>query len=131
MKFSSMVLGAIFLSIPFSQSSFAISNNDQCGDVLKGGYKATSLYSTRFDYRRLLDTRISNMTFQEAKSDTSLTGSMPIGDVILGAGFTEDTFNSYKSHLVTKKYCKHGQNAWTEKLDYICFSQISSRTQPY
>lgn len=99
MKFSSMVLGAIFLSIPFSQSSFAISNNDQCGDVLKGGYKATSLYSTRFDYRRLLDTRISNMTFQEAKSDTSLTGSMPIGDVILGAGFTEDTFNSYKSHL--------------------------------
>jgi hypothetical protein len=76
---------------------------DECKDVIKDGTKALSLYKTRFEYRRLLESKLLTMTFQEAKSNTSLTGDIPIGDVLLGVGFDENTFNSYKSSLQSEK----------------------------
>jgi hypothetical protein len=77
----------------------ATAQSDQCKDVLKDGTRAVSLYSSRFEYRRLLESRLLTMTYQEAKSDTSLTGNIPIGDIILGAGFDQKTFDTYKSYL--------------------------------
>jgi hypothetical protein len=90
-QFASFVIHAL--------EGFLLMANSQCSDVLKDGTRAVSLYSSRFEYRRLLDSRLVNMTFQEAKSDTSLTGTIPIGDIVLGIGFDQKTFDSYKNYL--------------------------------
>ena len=71
----------------------------ECSDVLRDGTRAISLYSSRFEYRRLLESRLVNMTYREAKTDTSLTGTIPIGDIILGRGFDQKSFDSYKNYL--------------------------------
>jgi len=88
------------LLLVFAQSAFA--GADACKDILVDGTRALSLYHTRDEYRRLLDTTLINMTYSQAKSDTSLTGTIPIGDIVLGVGFSENSFNSYKSYLQTQ-----------------------------
>lgn len=87
-------------------SQFVFAASDECKDILTDGTRALSLYSSRYEYRRLLESRLLSMTYQEAKSDTSITGSIPIGDIILGVGFDEKTFNSYKNHLQTETISK-------------------------
>lgn len=77
----------------------ALADKSECSDVLRDGTKAQSLYSSNSEYRRLLETKLVNMTYQQSKTDTSLTGNIPIGDVILGVGFSEKSFNDYRSYL--------------------------------
>jgi hypothetical protein len=89
---------AIFTSA-MALGSLAHADKSECSDVLKDGAKATQLYHENNEYRRLLETKLSTMTFQQAKSDTSLTGNIPIGDLLIGVGFSEQSFNEYKSFL--------------------------------
>ncbi|MDQ0124246.1 hypothetical protein J2W17_003194 [Pseudomonas lini] len=77
----------------------AFAQSSECGDVLKDGTKAVQLFHENNEYRRLLETKLVSMTFQQAKTDTSITGNIPIGDVVLGAGFTEKSFDDYQSYL--------------------------------
>ena len=79
--------------------SFAHAEADLCRDILKDGTRASSLYHTNYQYRRLLESKLLTMSYQQAKSDTSITGSIPIGDIVLGAGFDETSFNSFRSYL--------------------------------
>jgi hypothetical protein len=80
-------------------ASVARADKSVCSDVLVDGTKANTLYRENSEYRRLLETKLVNMTFQQVKTDTSLTGNIPIGDIVLGAGYNEKTFEDYKSYL--------------------------------
>ena len=78
---------------------FDLASAAECGEVLVEGTKSLRLYHENTEYRRLLETRLSQMTFDEAKRDTSITGSIPIGDVLLGAGFTQASFEQHRSYF--------------------------------
>lgn len=77
----------------------ALAQKSECSDVLKDGTLARSFYSERTEYRRLLEYKLLQLTYEQAKKDTSLTGNIPIGDIVLGVGFTEQSFQSFKQHL--------------------------------
>lgn len=99
LKIGFKIVRGLFLPLALSVAGSAIAGKDECKDVLKDGTRAASLYSSRFEYRRLLESHLVNMTYEQAKTDTSLTGSIPIGDIILGAGFDRQTFHEYKNYL--------------------------------
>jgi hypothetical protein len=80
-------------------SSAAFSQTSECTDVLKNGTKALQLFHENNAYRRLLDTKLVSMDYQHAKTDTSITGNMPIGDIVLGVGFSEKSFKEYQSYV--------------------------------
>ncbi|MDP9657749.1 UNVERIFIED_ORG: hypothetical protein J2W87_005707 [Pseudomonas putida] len=77
----------------------AFAQASECTDVLKDGTKAVRLFHENNAYRRLLDTKVVSMSYQQAKTDTSITGNIPIGDIVLGAGFSEKSFQEYQSYI--------------------------------
>lgn len=90
--------------LAFSQSVMA--GKDECKDILKDGTRAISLYQSRYEYRRLLETKLVTMTYQESKKDTSITGNIPIGDIVLGVGYDESSFNSFKNYMKNESLLK-------------------------
>jgi hypothetical protein len=101
-KITSLMLMSVFAILVITDTAYA--NKSECSDVLRDGTKATSLYHEKSSYRRVLDYKLSTMTYHQAKTDRSLTGNIPIGDVILGAGFTEKTFDDYKHSLSLQQF---------------------------
>lgn len=95
-SFLQLIVSVLFT---FGFSPEAVADKSQCSDVLRDGTKALKLFNESSAYRRLLETKLINMTSQQARADTSFTGNIPIGDVILGVGFTDKSFDDYKSYL--------------------------------
>lgn len=86
-----------FLCCLFPGAAYA--QKSQCSDVLKDGTKAVRLFQENDTYRRLLETKLMNSSARQSRSDTSLTGNIPVGDIVLGAGFTDKSYDDYKSYL--------------------------------
>lgn len=88
-------LALALIALSFAGTAFA--QKDRCADVLSNGTFATQIYKSDTNYQRLVDTHLATMTYQEAKSDRKITGNIPIGDIVLGVGFNESKFDSFKA----------------------------------
>lgn len=82
----------------FSDLIFAASDS-QCSDVLIDGTKAKQYYQDNFRYKRLVLTRFKSATYEQAKTDKSITGNLSIGEFLLGSNFTEQQFTEFKNNI--------------------------------
>jgi hypothetical protein len=86
-----------FALISLAMASSAFAQKDRCADVLSEGAFAKTLYQSNTTYRRMLDYYLSTLTYDQAKTDRKLTGNIPIGEAVLGAGFTENRLATHKA----------------------------------
>ncbi|MDP3626976.1 MAG: hypothetical protein Q8S12_10280 [Hydrogenophaga sp.] len=74
--------------------SFARADASQCSDALVQGTKAESAYRESYAFRQLVDLRFSQVGYERSKSDRSLTGTIPIGNLVIGGSYDEAQYRA-------------------------------------
>lgn len=96
MKISQIAAAAFALA--WSGSAFA-QGQDRCADVLSGGTMSRLEVQESDYYHMYLWSELSRMDYRTASTQRAAGGAIPIGEVVLGANFTEDDLESFRRNF--------------------------------
>ena len=72
---------------------------DQCNDVLKDGPYAHERYKDDSHFNQIVWSRFLKSTYQSAKTDRAGGFGIPVGEIVLGANFSEQQYNAKKAQI--------------------------------
>lgn len=90
---------AVFASLVALGASGAVSAQDQCKDVLKDGPYAYDQYRDDSYFNQIIWSRFMKSTYTSAKTDRSGGFGVPVGEIVLGANFTEGQYKAKKEQI--------------------------------
>lgn len=89
---------AAFVAISTPTAAFA--DQSQCSDVLMEGTRSRQLYRDKVLYRQLADLHFAYVGYEQSKKDTSLSGNVPIGKIVIGGEYNENQYNAKRERIL-------------------------------
>lgn len=73
--------------------------SQKCSDILSGGtMQRTEVHSNNY-FRQVIEARFASLSYQEARSKREFGLDVPVGELVLGTSFSEDTFNRKRDEI--------------------------------
>lgn len=89
----------LLITIALSFAAAARSSADQCSDILANGTFGSSKIKDNSYLQQIIWSRFLNSTFQSSKTDKAGGANIPIGEVVLGANYSEEQYNAKKQQI--------------------------------
>lgn len=90
------VVAALGLSIAMTTPAFA---QDQCNDVLRDGVFNYNTYRDDSYFNQIVWSRFLRTNFESSKTDRGGGFGVPIGEIVLGANYTEEQYNKKREQI--------------------------------
>lgn len=75
------------------------SAQDQCSDILRDGTLQKINWREKSYFNELVYARFASLSYEEAKTDRTLTGSVPIADFVLGGSHSDQSFRQKRQDI--------------------------------
>lgn len=92
------VLGACISAPGFAQST------SECSDILKFGTFSSSVINDNAYYQQIVYSRFLSVSYEQSKTDTSLGGTIPIGEIVFGGEYTKDQFAQKQNQIKSTNF---------------------------
>lgn len=94
---------AALSAAPFFFSSEAAAQ-DRCTDVLMNGTMQNSRFQQSDYFKQIIWSRFLKSTYQSSKTDRSGGLTVPIGEIVLGADYSEEQYNAKKLQIQSEYF---------------------------
>jgi len=95
---------ALVASAVFFFYSTELYAQDRCNDVLQNGTFQTSRFLDSSYFQQIVWSKFLRSSFQSSKTDRSGGLSVPVGELFLGANYSEEQYNSKKSQMQSEYF---------------------------